>query len=248
MKRRRLTWWELGAAIALVAILVGLLVPVLSRSREASRRASCQNNLKQMGLVCKMFSGENKGGMWPPLSPIPGNWMIDVPAIYPEYLSDLSVLICPDSSFNVAGTFHVGGREDRPLAPQCVSSLFYTYTGFNLMRDEDAAAFVQAYYADAGAVLLANVVSAAAPVWAETDQPSESTAYGQAAIPVMWDRVPLYDYEFAHIPGGCNVLHMDGHVEFVKYSYYNPPNHFPVTRISAELFGSVLPRMPSECY
>jgi hypothetical protein len=41
---------------------------------------------------------------------------------------------------------------------------------------------------------------------------------------------------------------MDGHVEFVRYSYYNPPTFFPVTRISAELFGSTMPRMPAGCY
>ena len=248
MKRRRLTWWELGAAIALIAILAGLLVPALSRSRESARRASCQNNLKQMGLVCKMFSNESKGEIWPPLSPIPGNWMMDMNVVYPEYLSDLSVLVCPDSPFNVPGTFHLGGRQDRPAAPECVSSLFYTYTGFNIMRDEEAVALADAYYAQPYEIIAANALSVVMPVWAEIDQPLASTAFGQSAIPVMWDRVPLYEDEFAHAPNGCNVLHMDGHVEFVRYSYYNPPNFFPVTRISAELFGSVLPRLPGECY
>jgi len=44
------------------------------------------------------------------------------------------------------------------------------------------------------------------------------------------------------------VLHLDGHVEFVKYSYYNNSDFFPVTRLSAETFGSVLPQMPMHCY
>ena len=35
---------------------------------------------------------------------------------------------------------------------------------------------------------------------------------------------------------------------FVKYSYYNNSDFFPVTRLSAETFGSVLPQMPMHCY
>ena len=32
----------------------------LARAREAARRSSCQNNLKQMGIVFKMYAGENR--------------------------------------------------------------------------------------------------------------------------------------------------------------------------------------------
>lgn len=248
MRRIRLTRREFAASVAIVSLLGLLLVPGLRRAREAGHRATCQNNLKQLGLVCKMFSNESKGGTWPPLSPVPGNWMLNMTAVYPEYLSDLDILKCPDSPFNVPGTFHLGQREDRAMAPQCVSSLFYIYTGFTLVSDEEAVAFARTYYGDASVVFASNELNTAAPVWAEAPGPSASTARGQHAIPVIWDRVPLYEEEFAHRPKGCNVLHMDGHVEFVPYSYYNPPNYFPVTRISAELFGSVLPRLPAECY
>jgi prepilin-type processing-associated H-X9-DG protein len=52
----------------------------------------------------------------------------------------------------------------------------------------------------------------------------------QSAIPVMWDTsefqstmgAPPKVIEFSHIPGGGNVLYMDGHTEFVKY-----PGEFP---------------------
>jgi prepilin-type processing-associated H-X9-DG protein len=40
----------------------------------------------------------------------------------------------------------------------------------------------------------------------------------------MWDVVILYASGFSHVPGGGNVLYMDGHVEFLRY-----PSEFPVT-------------------
>lgn len=81
------------------------------------------------------------------------------------------------------------------------------------------------------------------PVWTVSHHTS-----GHPGVPVVWDRVPLDEYEFAHTPLGGNVLYIDGHVEFVPYAYYNDSSFFPMTRICAETFGSVLPRLSGDCY
>jgi prepilin-type processing-associated H-X9-DG protein len=54
---------------------------------------------------------------------------------------------------------------------------------------------------------------------------------GQSTLPVCWDAIGQVEdgaAHFNHIPSGCNVLYLDGHVEFVRYQ--RGDGEFPVDR------------------
>lgn len=96
--------------IAIIGILAAILLPALARAREAARRASCQNNLKQWALVFKMYANESEGGRFPsmgdefntddndPANDVGPIAMVDGGAVYPEYLTDTKLWFCPSNA------------------------------------------------------------------------------------------------------------------------------------------------------
>jgi len=242
--------------IVIVAILIFVLAPMMAvflpaftRSQEASRRASCANNLKQMGIVFKMFAGE-QDGQWPELSSEPGRLMFAnqgtnlTMSVFPELLTDTSILVCPSDS----GDLHLLRDRGADANPQLlINDQSYFYLGYVVTNDMEVETLANAYRErvskglkfDEDLFVPQDRGSGARTVIcrlregveryfiADMNKPAAS-GFSQAEIPVIIER-PEH-----HIPSGSNVLFMDGHVEFIRY-----PGKWPMTETTIGILESL---------
>jgi len=215
--------------LAILVLLASLLAVHECRGfMEAWRRADCSAPLKQFGILCKMYAGEDKDHLYPPLSSKPGLLMLAPESIVPKYMNPGISLACP--TMQVEHKLH--GYPEVVIDDQC-----FLYPGYVVTGEVDVAAFCAAYkehiakgisfdadlkvpagQGNLGGETIHRLREGIDLMFAASLANPGAANFWQTHIPVLIERPENHGSE------GGNVLFMDGQVWFMRY-----PGEWPMT-------------------
>ena len=127
-QKRGFTLIELLVVIAIIAILAAILFPAFARARENARRASCQSNLKQIGLGIMQYT-QDYDERYPPATVTDPNVVGWAGAIQP-YVKSEQIFQCPSSTTDAT--------SDPLLSIRLIGAFTDYFYNYNLNQTSEA--------------------------------------------------------------------------------------------------------------
>jgi prepilin-type processing-associated H-X9-DG protein len=261
--KKGFTLGELLALILIIGILVAILLPVFDWRREKKHRYACAGNLKQLGIALNMYVKENED-RFPPIDDTKNNFLFDANLLYPEYLTDPTLAMCPgdsrmhpDTTFRLTSDHAVDGTPKGKVHPDCFTGDSYMYLGWMVMDDTETEAFFKAYddlspqdydtdiTLPEGSGTLRGDTIHRLHVGVDRFLIVDINVHVQGAEPaatviaLLWDKPHTEPEDSSHRPVGGNVLYLDGHVDY----YSLDRDISPMTETMARLLDE-RPREP----
>ena len=116
--RQGFTLIEMIVVIAIIGLLAAILFPVFSTAREKARQTKCKSQLMQLVTALNQFrqaNGRYPGA--PEYNPGAGRYVGGFSALYPDYVQELDLLICPND------------QEARVNLKDCHDRVYCSYNG-----------------------------------------------------------------------------------------------------------------------
>lgn len=224
---------ELLVVIGIIALLISVLLPALTKARQAASKVKCSAQLRNLGQAVVIYANANRGKM--PQHRVNGqSWMWDIPVETRDQLvkcgAARSAWYCPDfpeqdadklwnfnGSYTVVGYFFMTTRIDMNYKP---------YVGTQPTREwNDLDFYGTRHYIDSTRPSIPSALKA-------KGAPTNASEIELAADAIIrqnnrwsakggWEGIHVSSHIRDGMPTGSNILYLDGHVAWRMFKYEN---------------------------
>ncbi len=223
--QKAFTLIELLVVIAIIALIEAILFPVFGRVRENARRASCQSNMKQIGLGFIQYTQDYD-------ERLPAQYWI---AGLQPYIKSEQVWRCPNDNYKIPGSQLAAGNTDivsymvnRTMTYESAPSAIDPVAAAATLASNDKLRHIIGFAAPARTVLLLEGRNQSDNfdrdtigngIWTKGDYQDETTATGwvdNCGRPYPGTATESFTDTFRRHFDGSNWLAADGHVKWLK--------------------------------